>query len=143
MEKIEKDPSCKYKKLKLDYTYALDTIYDRAEIEKKKQDVVWSREYECQYSGNQGNVFTKYVRDKATQNNDLIKDIPPVFQTPYCVGIDPGFGSSATGIVMTEHLQNPDIVRVFYAEEIRNANPTDIIINSIENIGLIYAISRW
>jgi hypothetical protein len=38
------------------------------------------------------------------------------------VGIDPGIGSSNTGIVINEHLKNPDIIRVVYAEEFEKAN---------------------
>jgi hypothetical protein len=38
-EKIEKEPekTCIYKRLKLDYTYGLDKIYTKEEIEKAKQ----------------------------------------------------------------------------------------------------------
>jgi hypothetical protein len=42
-------------------------------------------------------------------------------------GVDAGFGSSATGIVLTEHLKHPDIVRVLFAEQYEHANPSDVI----------------
>ena len=48
---IEKDVNSKYTKLKLDYTYGLDKIYSRQEIERKKLDVEFKREYECLYLG--------------------------------------------------------------------------------------------
>lgn len=37
-ESIEKDPNSKYHKIFLDYTVGLDKIYDRKEIEKKKNE---------------------------------------------------------------------------------------------------------
>jgi len=42
-EKIEKEPdaSCIYKRLKMDYTYDLDHIYSRQEIDKSKKSHVW------------------------------------------------------------------------------------------------------
>ena len=43
------------------------------------------------------------------------------------VGIDPGFGSSNTAIVITEHLKSPEVIRVIYAQEFEKANPSDIV----------------
>jgi hypothetical protein len=43
------------------------------------------------------------------------------------VGIDPGFGSSNTAIVITEHLKDPEVIRVVYAEEFEKANPRHIV----------------
>ena len=40
MQQIEQDKKSKYTKLKLDYTYSLDLIYDRAFIQKKKLDEI-------------------------------------------------------------------------------------------------------
>jgi hypothetical protein len=48
-EKIEKDRNSKYAKLKLDYTYGLGTIYDRAFIEKKRLEPAFEREYNLKY----------------------------------------------------------------------------------------------
>jgi hypothetical protein len=62
-ESIEKEPevTCIYKRLFLDYTYGLDKIYTREEIEKAKQSPSFEREYNLKYLGRIGNVFhTKY-----------------------------------------------------------------------------------
>jgi len=77
--------------------------------------------------GKIGNVFSPLLIDKIIKKYELVKDIPVVHEALHCVGIDPGFGSSNTGIVITEHLKNPDIVRVIYAEEFEKANPQDIV----------------
>lgn len=48
-ERIEKDTSSKYAKLKLDYTYGLGTIFDKAFIEKKRLEPEFEREYNLKY----------------------------------------------------------------------------------------------
>ena len=49
--------TCLYKRLNLDYTYGLDKIYDREEIEKAKASPSFEREYNLKYLGKVGNVF--------------------------------------------------------------------------------------
>ena len=58
-EHIEKEPeeTCIYKRLLLDYTYGLDRIYTRQEIEKAKASPSFEREYNLKYLGHIGNVF--------------------------------------------------------------------------------------
>jgi hypothetical protein len=58
-ERIEKEAedTCLYKRLFLDYTYGLDKIYSREEIEQAKQSPSFEREYNLKYLGKIGNVF--------------------------------------------------------------------------------------
>jgi hypothetical protein len=58
-EKIEKEPeeTCLYRRLFLNYTYGLDRIYTREEIEKAKASPSFEREYNLKYLGLIGNVF--------------------------------------------------------------------------------------
>ena len=58
-ERIEREPedTCLYKRLFLDYTYGLDRIYTREEIEKAKASPSFEREYNLKYLGKVGNVF--------------------------------------------------------------------------------------
>ena len=51
MQRIENDKDSKYTKLKLDYTYGLDLIYDTAFIENKKLDPQFEREYNLKIFG--------------------------------------------------------------------------------------------
>jgi hypothetical protein len=103
--------------------------YDRKEIPKMKLDAEFKREYECLYLSKAGNVFSPILIDNTVKKYDELKlsQIPVVHEALHIVGIDPGFGSSNTGIVITEHLKNPDIVRVLFAEEYEKANPQDIV----------------
>ncbi len=62
-EKIEREPesSCIYKRLKMDYTYGVDRIYTRQEIEKAKKSPSFGREYDLQYLGLIGNIpYSRY-----------------------------------------------------------------------------------
>ena len=46
-----------YKRLFMDYTYGLDSIYTREEIEKANASPSFEREYNLKYLGKVGNVF--------------------------------------------------------------------------------------
>jgi hypothetical protein len=60
-QKIERESldTCIYKKVFLDYTYCLDKIYSRAEIEKAKTSPSFGRDYCLKYQGLVGNVFSQ------------------------------------------------------------------------------------
>jgi hypothetical protein len=42
-------------------------------------------------------------------------------------GVDEGFGSSSTAVVLTEFLKEERKIRILYAEEFEHANPQDIV----------------
>lgn len=67
-DKIEKEPekTCIYKRILLDYTYGLDKIYTREEIDKAKKSPSFEREYNLKYLGLIENVFSQQSIDKAT-----------------------------------------------------------------------------
>ena len=117
MQCIENDVNSKYTKLKLDYSYGLDKIYDRQFIEKKKLDAEFEREYNLKYLGRIGNLLSPLTVDKAVRTGELLKDIPVNQYCIHSLGIDPAFGSSSFGLVLTEHLQEEDKIRVLLAEE--------------------------
>jgi aromatic ring-cleaving dioxygenase len=119
-ERIEQEPeaTCLYKRLFLDYTYGLpDKIYTAEEIEKAKQSPSFEREYNLKYLGKIGNVFhTKDIEaaiEKGRKYNP--DDFNPYYFTSRSMGIDPAYGSSAFGIVVTQWVDG--IVQILYAEE--------------------------
>jgi hypothetical protein len=73
MQRIENDPNSKYTKLKLDYTYGLDKIYDRQFIEKKKLEAEYEREYNLKYLRKIGNVFRPLQIDECIKLSDPLK----------------------------------------------------------------------
>jgi hypothetical protein len=133
-QSIENDKNSKYEKIILDYTVGLGKIYDPLEIEKKKLEPEFPREYECKYLGKIGNVFSPLLIDECIQLAEPLKDIPISNFNLHSIGVDFGFGSSSrTAIVMTEHLktiednQDKHTIIVRFAEEYDKANPQDIV----------------
>jgi hypothetical protein len=76
-EKIEKEPvrTYLYKRLLLDYSYGLDRIYTREEIDKAKASS-FEREYNLKYLGLIGNVFhTKNIETAIEKGKNYNLDI--------------------------------------------------------------------
>jgi hypothetical protein len=125
-ENIEKDPNSKYCKIVLSYQVGLDKIYDRQEIERKKKEPEFPREYECLYLGKIGNFLSPPLIDQSITLADKLQT-PISNYNLHSVGVDFGFGSSKTAIVMTEHLKEHDKIIVRFAEEYEKANPQSIV----------------
>jgi hypothetical protein len=117
-EKIEKEPeeTCIYKRLFLDYTYGLDRIYTREEIEKAKKSPSFEREYNLKYLGLIGNTFHTKDIDRAILLGDTYSpELVSIGQSQMVLGIDSGFGSSAFGICLLEFINGQ--IHVKLAEE--------------------------
>jgi hypothetical protein len=131
-ERIEKEPeeTCIYKRLKLDYTYGLDRIYTSDEIEKAKQSPSFEREYNLKYLGLIGNVFHAKHTDLAIDKGkrlDLDSEINNPFAANFgrSMGIDPAYGSSSFGIVITQLVNNE--VQVLYADEFQRPDFNEML----------------
>ena len=118
-QRIEQEPfdTCLYKKVYLDYTYGLDKIYTKAEIEKAKQSPSFPREYGLQYLGLIGNVFSQLSIENATKIQYNPSNINPNGKKSF--GVDAGFGSSNFAIVVTQYVDGK--IQVIFAEEYREA----------------------
>jgi hypothetical protein len=119
-ERIEKEAedTCLYKRMFLDYTYGIGKIYTADEIAKAKQSPSFEREYNLKYLGKIGNVFHTKDIEAAIEKG---KHYNPDNFNPYhsftsrSMGIDPAYGSSAFGIVVTQWIDNH--IQILYAEE--------------------------
>lgn len=130
-QSIEKGPNSKYHKIVLTYEFGLGKIYDPLEIEKKKLEPEFLREYAGQYLGRVGNVFSSSQIETCIQlgqQYDTLK-IPVSLYTLKSVGIDPGFSSSETGIITLEHIKTEDrhIIRVIGCDLIERGDPNKIV----------------
>jgi hypothetical protein len=118
-ERIEKESedTCLYKRIFLDYTYGIGKIYTAEEIEKAKQSPSFEREYNLKYLGRIGNVFhTKDIEaaiEKGSKYNP--DDLNQFYFSSTSMGIDPAYGSSAFGIVVTQWVDNH--IQILHAEE--------------------------
>jgi phage terminase large subunit len=117
---IHQEPleTCLYKKIFLDYTYGLDKIYTKAEIDKAKQSPSFPREYELQYLGLIGNVFSQTSIENATKIQYNPSQINP--NAKKSVGVDAGFGSSNFAICVTQYVDGK--IQVIFAEEYERPN---------------------
>jgi Terminase RNaseH-like domain len=119
-ERIEKESeeTCIYKRLFLDYTYGIGKIYTAEEIQKAKASPSFEREYNLKYLGKIGNVFhTKDIEAVIEKGRKYDPDnaFNPYHFTPKSMGIDPAYGSSAFGIVVTQWVDNH--IQILHAEE--------------------------
>ena len=130
-EKIEREPedTCLYKRLFLDYTYGLDRIYSRQEIEKAKASPSFEREYNLKYLGKVGNVFHTLDIEAAicTQHEGQeMMDWSTSMMIGRSMGIDVAWGSTSKfAIVITQHRNRK--VEVFYAESFEKPQMNEII----------------
>jgi hypothetical protein len=102
----------------MDYTYGIGKIYTAEEIEKVKQSPSFEREYNLKYLGKTGNVFhTKDIEAAIEKGRKYNPDnFNPYYSfTSRSMDIDPAYGSSAFGIVVTQF--EDGIVQIMHAEE--------------------------
>jgi hypothetical protein len=126
-DSIEKEPeeSCIYKRILLDYTNGLDKIYTREEIEKAKISPSFEREYNLKYLGGIGNVFHTKDIDAAIEKGKLYDAANPVAMSPKSMGIDPAYGSSSFGIVVTQFVDGQ--VQILHAEEYKRPDFNEML----------------
>jgi hypothetical protein len=124
-EKIEREPedTCIYKRIKLDYTYGLDRIYTKSEIDKAKRSPSFPREYDLQYLGLIGNTFHTQDIERAISLGKKYGSANAFAQK--AMGIDPGFCSSPFGIVVVQF--SDGVVQVLYADEFERPRYEDMV----------------
>jgi hypothetical protein len=144
-EKIEREPeeACLYKRLYLDYTYGLDRIYTREEIEKAKASPSFEREYNLKYLGKVGNVFHTLDIEAAIstqQEGQQMMDWSTSTMLGRSMGIDVAWGdTSKFAIVITQYRNNK--VEVFYAESFEKPQINEII-NHILQLKQTHHVTR-
>jgi hypothetical protein len=128
-ERIEKESedTCLYKQIFLDYTYGIGKIYTAGEIEKAKASPSFEREYNLKYLGRIGNVFhTKDIEAAIEKGRKYNPDIiGSSYFTSKSMGIDPAWGSSAFGIVVTQWVDNH--IQILHAEEYRGPDYNEML----------------
>jgi hypothetical protein len=95
------------------------------------QEPEFPREYMGQYLGKIGNVFSSSQVQTCIdlgEQYDTSK-IPVSLYNLHSVGIDPGFSSSETGIVVLEHIKHNDrhVIRVIDCELVERGDPNAIV----------------
>ena len=139
-ERIEKEPeaTCLYRRLYLDYTYGLGRIYSEADIDAAKASPSFEREYNLKYLGLIGNVFHTKDIEVAMERGRELKTYANSFSQK-SVGLDPGFGSSAFGVCITELVDG--MIKVLHAEEYPRPDFNEMIettLSLLEKYGISY-----
>jgi hypothetical protein len=98
----ENEKDCIYHRIKLDYTYGLGKIYTLEEIEKAMQSPSFKREYDLQFEGIIGNTFHVKDIDRAVLVGKSYDANRVVVDSEKILGLDPGWGSSAFGLVLLQ-----------------------------------------
>jgi len=98
----EKESTCIYHRVKLDYTCGLNTIYSKEEIAKARQSPSFPREYDLQYLGVIGNTFHELDIQRSVKEGKKYDPNLVVHGAPLVLGLDPGWGSSAFGLCLLQ-----------------------------------------
>jgi hypothetical protein len=103
-----------YKVLKFDYTWGLGKIYEPQDIMIAKRSDSFEREFNLSFVSPEGNCFSN---SGITRAIELGKKYPDVINkaAQHSLGLDPGFGSSAFGVVCLEY--SDSIIKVVFAEQ--------------------------
>jgi hypothetical protein len=121
MQQIELESNSLYHKLFFDYSYGLQgpyPIYSEELIRKARLSPEFGREYELQYLGLIGNVFSQLSIENATKIQYNPSQINPNAKKSF--GVDAGFGSSNFAIVVTQFVDGK--IQVIFAEEYERPN---------------------
>jgi len=126
-DRIEKEPeeTCIYKRILMDYTYGLDKICTREEIEKARISPSFEREYNLQYLSGIGNVFHTKDIDAAIEKGKLYDPETPNTHSQKCMGIDPAYGSSSFGIVDLQFVDGQ--LQILHAEEYKRPDFNEML----------------
>jgi len=123
-QKIETDQIFKntFHKMFLDYTKGLDRIYDNDFIMRKMEEPFFAAEYNLQYAGRIGNIFSQAAINRCITP---LTDVRPI--TEKAMAVDIGYISSKFAIIIAEREPKLGKIRILLAEEIANAEEPEMI----------------
>jgi hypothetical protein len=126
MQQIDLEETSIYHKLRFDYRYGLEgpyPIYSAEQITTARLSPEWPREYELQFAGVVGNVFSL----SSIENCQKIQYNPQNIHqnVKKSIGIYPSYGSSNFAICATQLVDGK--IQVIEASEYQRPNFTDMI----------------
>jgi hypothetical protein len=154
-ETIEREIDCLYHRIFLPYRIGLGKIYTDEEIRKAQESPQFQREYNLEYIGEQGNVFSHESIEHAIKMGLELEALPNYYASyvgirqdlEKSMGVDAGFGSSKFAIVVTQLVPEnksknvEQAIQVVYAEEFERPDFNDML-NLILKIHRSYHVSK-
>jgi hypothetical protein len=132
-ETIEKEEPSLYKKIFLHYEVGMGKIYTDKEIKMAQKSRSFPREYELQYLGMEGNVFSPEDIDYAVEQGKLYDPDKIISYAKKCIGVDPGFGSSKYAVCLGQLDNNQ--VQVLYADEFYRQEMPEMVKHTLRLMG--------
>jgi hypothetical protein len=126
MQQIELEEDSLYHKLRFDYRHGLEgpyPIYSEEQIATSRLSPEFGREFELQYLGLIGNVFSPSSIESCQKIDYNPQNIHQ--NVKKSIGIDPSYGSSNFAICATQYVDGK--IQVIEASEYQRPNFTDMI----------------
>ena len=136
---LELENECLYKRVFLDYTYGLEKIYAKDEIEKARRSPSFEREYNLKYLGNVGNLFNIQDIEAAITGQDEYDPEIGNREAITIMGIDTGWASSYFAIVIVSWFNQK--INVMYASHFKNPQLTGMI-NLVLDLRMKYMVDK-
>lgn len=128
-ESIETETSSLYHRVILGWQRGLNQIYTEQDIEQAKRSPSFEREYNLKYLGHIGNVFDSRDIDAAlTTEYSIIEYLDDLKNPPRVqavMGLDPGWGSSNFGIVVSHFVDGH--IRLVYADQHSRSDHSEMV----------------
>jgi hypothetical protein len=127
MERIKNEPDdlCIYKRLYLPYTVGLGKIFRAEEIEQAKKLPSFDREFDLKFTGGIGDAHHLEDIDQAIRLGETMDPDVVLHDSQKCLGIDVGFGSSKTAMVLYQARDGK--VQILSAKEYERPQQDDMI----------------
>jgi hypothetical protein len=122
---IDQDVHSRFYKINLSYEVGVGKIYSPTEIEKEKNQSYFAREFCLKYNIGVGNVFLESSLQVAEQLGIKYRHTPHSNSNVKAMGLDEGFGSSATSFVVVEIIDN--LVRVIHSEQVKHSSTNQMV----------------
>lgn len=123
----QEESSCIYRRIRTDWTVGEDTgqgnIFSQSDLAKCRMSSSWDRELCLRFINKRGNTFLPSWISRA-QEFSYDPDLIPS-ESPKTMAIDPSWGSSNTGIVVTDSRDGR--VAVLYAEEFTHETSENMV----------------
>lgn len=128
-ERIEHEQNSIYVKKMYNYEWGIGKVYSKEDIAKAMKSSTFEREYNLQYLGLEGNVFNPediaFAIELGKVNKNRFFDQNYLTNAwPTSIGVDPAWGSSNFGIVVTRYINKK--IYVMYAKEFEKPQHEDM-----------------